>query len=411
MTKESTDLIVLEKLTPAVIFKPGGVDAILEKIKAEVRHTPVDISTKTGREHVASIAYKVARSKTALDKMGKDLGQEHYDAWKKITAERSKIEKELDALKDEVRKPLTDWENAEKDRIAGHEAAIAEIERSASFLVSDPGTTEIVGRMHYLEELATKERDWKEFGRRAADAIEASLTTLKAMFAAAEKREAEAAELARLRAEEIARQQKERDDKIAAEAAERARVAAEQKAAREAEEAARAAQAELDRIEREKAEALAKAERDAKEAADAAERARLEAEQKAAKAAQEAAAKAEAERLAVEREKAAAVARAEKAEADRKAAAAKAEQDAKDAAEAAEKRQAAAIEAERKRVADEQAKVAAETAAREADKAHRAKINREAMAVIGKIVTDQTIARLVIEAIARGNVPHVKIEY
>jgi hypothetical protein len=357
--KESTDLIVLDKLTPAAIFKPGGVDAILEKIKTEVRQTPIDISTKTGREHVASLAYKVARSKTALDKMGKDLGQEHYEAWKKITAERSKIEKELDALRDEVRKPLTDFENAEKARIAAHEAALIAIDAFTVFASPQSTADEVAQRVLALAEFEP-ERNWQEFGRRAADALERAVSDLKAMHEAAKQREAEAAELARLRAEEVARQQKERDAKIAAEAAEKARAEAEQKAAREAEAAARAA---------------------------------------------------EAERLRVEQEKAAAIARAENAEADRKAAAAKAEQDARDAAEAAEKRQAAAIEAERKRVVDEQAKVAAETAAREADKAHRGKINREAMAVIGKIVTDQTIARLVIEAIARGNVPHIRIEY
>jgi len=354
------ELVKLETLTPAKIFAPGGVDDILAKIKAEVMSEAVDISTKAGRDAVASLAYKVARSKTALDKMGKDLGDANYKAWKAITAERAKIEKELDALRDEVRKPLTDWENAEKDRIAVLEEAIAEIGRTASFLVPDPSSHEILGRLHYLEELSSKERNWQEFGKRAADAMQASLTALKAAFEVAEKREAEAAELARLRADEIARQQKERDAKIAAEAAEKARVEAEQKAAREAEAAARAA---------------------------------------------------DAERLRVEQEKAAAIARAEKAEADRKAAAAKAEQDAKAAAEAAEKRQAAAIEAERKRVADEAAKVAAETARREADKAHRAKINNEALAAIVLLGSESELAKAIVSAIARGAVPHTKIEY
>jgi hypothetical protein len=356
----STELIVLDKLTPATIFAPGGVDDILAKIAKEVRSQHTDISTKAGREAVASLAYKVARSKSALDKMGKELGETHYKSWKAITAERARIEKDLDALKDEVRKPLTDWENAEKDRIAAHEASIAEIERTASFLVSDPGTQEIAGRVLYLEEIASKDRDWQEFGKRAATAMEVSLTALKAMFAAAEKREAEVAELARLRAEQIAREQKERDDKIAAEAAERARIEAETKAKREAEEVA---------------------------------------------------AKAEAERKRVEQEKAEAIARAEKAEAERVAAAAKAEQDAKAAAEAAERNRLAAIEQERKRAADEQAAIAAETAKREADKKHRAKINNEALAAIVALGVGDELAKAVVAAIARGEVPHTKMVY
>lgn len=353
----STELIVLDKLTPAVIFAPGGVDDILAKIAREVRSQSTDISTKAGREAVASLAYKVARSKTALDKMGKDLGESHYKSWKAITSERARIEKELDALKDEVRKPLTDWENAEKDRIAGHEKAIADIEGMTQF-DEPPTAADIKFRLDAFTALPP--RDWEEFAKRGEAADAATTNTLNRMLEEATKREAEIAELERLRAEQVAREQKERDDRIAAEAAERARVEAEAKAKREADEAA---------------------------------------------------AKAEAERQRVEREKAGAIARAEKAEADRKAAAEKAERDAKEAAEAAERRQLAAVEAERKRVADEAARVAAETAKREADKKHRAKINNEALAALAALGVETELAKTVIAAIARGEVPHTKMVY
>jgi colicin import membrane protein len=355
--KESTELAVLEKLTPAVIFAPGGVDAILEKIKTEVRHTPVDISTKTGRENVASLAYKVARSKTALDKMGKDLGETHYKSWKAITSERARIEKELDDLRDEVRKPLTDFENAEKDRVAAHEAALAAIEVMGQFDTT-PSAADIKYRLDAL--ICLPPREWQEFAKRAADLEQSVIAALNGRYEEASRREAEAAELARLRTDEIERQRKERDAKIAAEAAERARIEAEQKAAREAEEAARAAEIWRDRIEREKAAALAKA---------------------------------------------------AQAEADRKAAIAKAEQDAKDAAEAAERRQASAIETERKRVADEAAKVAADTAAREADKKHRASVHNAVMLALIDLGVDKDISKGVVVALAKRAIPHIKIEY
>ncbi len=344
----STDLIVLEKLTPAVIFAPGGIDDVLAKIKAEVMSQDTDISTKSGRDAVASLAYKVARSKTALDKMGKDLGQEHYDAWKKITAERSRIQQDLDDLRDEVRKPLTDWENAEKDRVAGHEGALNKIQDMGFFEVP-PSSAEIKQRIDAL--ICLPPREWQEFAKRASDLEQSVIAALNGRFEEASRREAEAAELARLRAEEIARQQKERDEKIAAEAAERARVAAEQKAANEA---------------------------------------------------QEAAAKAEAGRLAIEREKAAALVRAEKAEQDARIAAERAELEAKQAARVAEQRQEKAIEAERKRVADEAARVAAETAKREADKVHRAMINNAAVAALEDILPSRDLAKAVVTAIAKG---------
>jgi colicin import membrane protein len=353
----STELIVLDKLTPAVIFAPGGVDDILAKIASEVRSQHTDISTKAGREAVASLAYKVARSKSALDKMGKDLGETHYRSWKAITAERARIEKDLDALKDEVRKPLTDWENAEKDRIGAHEKAIADIEGMTQF-DAPPTAADIKFRLDAF--LALPPRDWEEFAKRGEAADAATTNTLKRMHDEAVKREADIAELEWLREEQLAREQKERDDKIAAEAAERARIEAETKAKREAEEAA---------------------------------------------------AKAEVERKRVEQEKADAIARAEKAEADQRAFALAAEREAKEAAEAAERNRLAAIEQERKRVADEAAQVAAETAKREADKKHRAKINNEALAALEKLGVETELAKTVIAAIARGEVPHTKMVY
>src|SRR5260370_1298109 len=214
----ANDLAILETLTPAVIFAPGGVKDVLDKIAREVRGIETDISTKAGREAVASLAYKVARSKTALDKMGKDLGENHYKSWKAITAERARIETELDALRDEVRQPLTDWENAEKDRISGHEEALATIELMANMVDPQPTSESIKLRIVALSELPV--RDWKEFGERAADALKVSLVSLQDALAVSEKREADQAELARLRAEQVAREQKERDDRIAAEAAE-----------------------------------------------------------------------------------------------------------------------------------------------------------------------------------------------
>jgi hypothetical protein len=354
----STELIVLDKLTPAVIFAPGGVDDIIAKISREVRSQHTDISTKAGREAVASLAYKVARSKSALDKMGKDLGENHYKSWKAITAERARIEKDLDALKDEVRKPLTDWENAEKDRISGHEMAILGLEALLDFGGQDPSAAQLHERIEILA--ARPARQWQEFVQRASDASLRVGKRLEDLHAAATQREAEAAELVRLRAEQAAREQKERDDRIAAEAAERARIEAETKAKREADEAADKAESERQRVEREKTDAFA---------------------------------------------------RAEKAEADRKAAAEKAERDAKEAAEAAERRQLAAIENERKRVAEEAAVAASATAKREADKKHRAVFNNEALTAIVALGVETELAKTVIAAIARGEIPHTKMVY
>jgi colicin import membrane protein len=350
-------LVTIETLTPAIVFAPGGVESIISKLEADVRAFATDISTEAGRKAVASLAYKVARSKTALDDMGKELVSDLKAQTGKIDAERRVIRERLDALRDEVRKPLDDFENAEKQRVAGHEAALAGILADCD-LGADAGVVAINSRLGAVRDLL--QRDWQEFSARAATAADTASKSLEAALAQATKREAEAAELARLRAEQDAREQAAREAKIAAKAAESARIAAEAKAAREAQDAAQRAENERKRVEKEKADA---------------------------------------------------VARAEKAEADKRAAAAKAALDAKNAAEAAERNRLASIEAERKRVADAAAKEAAEKAAREADKAHRAKFNNEALAALLALGLEKEIGVAVLSAIARGEVPHVSINY
>lgn len=370
-------------LTAAEAFKPGGVDALLSAIEAKVRAEKLDISTAKGRKAIGSLALKVAKSKTGLDAMGKDLVAD----WKKrageVDAERRKIRDRLDKLRDEVEAPLVAWEAKEAARIAAHEAALADICRPA-----DGATSADIGRR--LAELRNlPPRDWQEFELRARDVLNDALSDLEREHAAALQREAEAAELARLRAEEEERQrqeaariQAEREARIAAEAAEAARVAAEQDAAAEAArvaaeaEAARVAAekraaAEAARIEREKAEAIARA--------DAETRA---AEQRARDA--EAAARRQAE--AAERQR---------VEAERRA----------------EQERAAAVQAERRRIEAERAEAEAAAAARARNQAHKAKINRAAAdALLLLNLTDEQ-ARAVITAVARGEVPHMRMEY
>lgn len=362
--KEATDLVVMKVLTPQVVFAPGGVDEVLGKIKSEVKSIDRDISTVSGRTAIASTAYKIARSKTALDKMGKDLGETHYKAWKAITGERARIEKELDALKEDFRKPLTEWEDAEKKRLADHEAALLAIVEALDYGQNETAA-ELRTRLEFLTNYPA--RDWQEFAARAAKTLETETERTRALVAAAEKREAERAELERLRAEQLAREQAERDAKIAAEAAEKARLEAEAKARVEAEAAEQRARQEQERVEQEKRRA---------------EQAQREAED-----------------------------RAKKAEADRVAAEERAKTDAEAAARRAEQAQQAAIEAERKRAADEKAALEREAAAREANKKHRAKINNEVLSAFVAAGLSEDASKAAVTAIAQGSIPHTRISY
>jgi hypothetical protein len=183
-------LVNIETITAEKLFAPGGVEEIISKLETDVRAMPRDISTDDGRKEIASIAYKIARSKTALD----GLGKEHVAGLKKqagaIDAQRRVICDRLDALKDEFRRPLTDFENAEKGRTEEHEAALVAI-REAAQLGADAGKAAIEARLQAIRDLA--QRDWQEYGPRADQVLKDAETALRAALDAVIRREAEQA--------------------------------------------------------------------------------------------------------------------------------------------------------------------------------------------------------------------------
>lgn len=376
-------LVVLGTLTPAIVYgTDGGVDAVLDKIRAEVSTTKRDVSTPAGRKQIASIAYRIARSKTLLDDMGKDLVSGLKAQTGKIDKERKRIRDELDALGEEFRKPLTDFEAREKTRVSEHEAAIADL---ASYGRNIPRSASAIAAVIEKAQSFGSNRDWQEFADRATETRSIVLEDLRAAHDQAIAREAAEAEAERQRQEEIARQQREREERLRAEAAEQARIEAERKAAAEAEAVATQA-----RREREEIEARARAEREARERA---EQEKAEAEARARRA--------EDERIAAAR----------RAEEERIAADLRAKREAEIAARRAEMDRLQAIDDERRRVEDERKREADAAARREADRKHRGAINaaaRDALVAGGLSVDAATTA---IRLIAERKVPAVAISY
>ncbi len=122
-------LVRIDELNPAVIFSASEeVDAILQ----EVEHAAWDgfgpgLTTAAGRKRIASQAHKVARSKTLLDDAGKNLVANLKAKVKTVDVERKRLRDGLDDLKASIRRPLTEWEEAEAARIAPEKLA-AEID-------------------------------------------------------------------------------------------------------------------------------------------------------------------------------------------------------------------------------------------------------------------------------------------
>ncbi|NPU23994.1 hypothetical protein [Bradyrhizobium denitrificans] len=269
-------IVNIDTITAEKLFAPDGVEKIITKLETDVRAiATTDVSTEAGRTAIRSLAFQIARSKTGLDALGK----EHVAGLKKqakaIDETRAIIWDRLEALQEQVRKPLTDWENTEKARVQGHEDALAAIIATATF-ATVPDSADCRARLATIRD--TMQRDWQEYGERANQAAASAEAILRKALEIATKREAEAAELEQLRAEKAARDQRDREEAIARDAADRARAeaAAEQQ---RAEQERQAAVARAEQAEREAKEAVERAERDRLAAIDA-ERARAAAEAK-----------------------------------------------------------------------------------------------------------------------------------
>ena len=218
MSAETQLVEVPAKETALQVYSAAnGLDPFLAKIREEIDGFVPDVTTRKGREAIASIAYKVARSKTALDNVGKELVAELKEVPKKIDAERKRMRDLLDSWQAEVRHPLTEWEQREEMRKAKHQAGIDQI--NLRLECRDLDSIELKANIEWLEGLSIG-ADWEEFETEAARTKDKAMAALREALVAREKYEAEQAELERLRAEAAAREQKEREERIAREAAE-----------------------------------------------------------------------------------------------------------------------------------------------------------------------------------------------
>jgi colicin import membrane protein len=135
----SNVVVTIEPQTALSIFagEQTELDSILADIAEKARSIVPDVTTAKGRAAIASNAAKVSSSKVAIEKAGKELADSQKEIPKLIDASRKRSREFLDALRDEVRQPLTEWEaeqariKAEKEEAERVEAARIEAERQA----------------------------------------------------------------------------------------------------------------------------------------------------------------------------------------------------------------------------------------------------------------------------------------
>lgn len=348
---ESTSLVVIQPTDIRAFFvESKNLDSVLAEIETLASNFTPDVTTAKGRKLIGSQAYSVARTKTFIDSLGKELVDAEKEIPKRIDATRKRVRDFCDELQARIRQPLTDFENAEKARVAALEKRLEDLRSIAQQLevmsAYQPGTDVITRWIGTLDEISIDD-SWEEYKERAQVAKDAGLVELRKAHEVAKEREAQQAEIERLKAEQAKRDQEERERQIA----EQARHEAEQKALREKLEAEQREQAAKD--------AQAKAEQDAKDAQE-----RLIREQKES---------AERERLAAEQ----------------------------------------AAERERQRIAQEEANRKAEEERRAANVEHQRTYNREVIADMKQALSNLSDedAITLLTAIVKHKVRHISIQY
>lgn len=379
---ETGALIVLETVKPAEVFVPGGTDHLIEIVEAEVKAflETMDTETEEGRKEIRKFSRRIGSSQTGIDTMKKEFTEARRKEIADINAEGKRFMDRMDEFKERINAPLEEWQRKENARLDGHKEALAAINN----LVEEcrgQASEFIQGRLDAMPDML--KREWQEFDQLAVEASDRVTGALVQLLDETKTREAEQAELARLR--------KEADERAAA-------------------DRAKAAEEENTRLANERA---TKAAADAENARIAGHKARLQQ------------LSALVDNLATA---SSSVIEDRMRAADTLHGSGYDWQEFKDQAKTNHAHVLEALnavlpatrqrekEAEDKRIADlaaEQKRKDDEAAAeREKNKAHRAKINNEALAgLMEHAAIDKDTGVAVLTAIAQGKVPHVKISY
>jgi len=134
MSNTANQLIVLEELNPVEIFKPNGLDPVLKEVDEKARSVILNgVETKKDQDAIRSMAAKVGSTKSTLQKIGTKYTEKMRAAVKESNAERDRGVQFLQDLQDDIREPLTAFEEVEKQRKADADEAIENLSNCAIF--------------------------------------------------------------------------------------------------------------------------------------------------------------------------------------------------------------------------------------------------------------------------------------
>lgn len=231
-----TELIKTEALEAQDIFVETGVVPLIQEVRQQVAEFSGDVSTEQGRQEIASMAYKVARSKTAVDNLGKEYVAQIKDRAKVIDQQRKHFRDEMDALKAEIRKPLDEYERQIDER----DKALKFFQDSLAFDF-EPDRAAIEERKAGIDRVFDHIREQNSpYLNDVTEAYNSAIENLNERLKKADEQGKERKELERLREEEKQRQAEQEKEELQRQAAEKAaeqeRQKIEQEEKRKAEE-------------------------------------------------------------------------------------------------------------------------------------------------------------------------------
>lgn len=196
---QADQLIVVEKLNALdVFYNKGGLEPVLSEIRRRVEknYFPA-VDTEKARKAITSLAYKIRRTKVALDNVGKALIDESKQKIKTIDFSRQIATTELGNLIDKINVPLEDWKRKEADKLEAlrleKEREIAKKRQEARKeeeqrrLALEQGEKELKKKE---EELKKRENVIQEEKLRAATAVQSKLGLITAERAAQQEESA-----------------------------------------------------------------------------------------------------------------------------------------------------------------------------------------------------------------------------
>lgn len=183
-------LVVEKKDLQAFFLDAEKLDALYGHVEKMARALVADPLTKEGASQIKSCARQIASVKKRIDDIGKDVVAELKKLPGQIDANRKSLRERLEALQDDIRRPVTEIENRE-DEIDGI--------KGIHLRLANASSEEIAKELESVKKIPLTEEKWHESLEKAKAAIAGETKALELLKATAEKREKDAAELDKLR--------------------------------------------------------------------------------------------------------------------------------------------------------------------------------------------------------------------